>query len=131
MFSMSMMASSTTTPTAITNPARIMVLMVAPRMYSTRAPAISDSGIATTLINAARHSKRNAPSTRMTSRHPISKALVRFLSASSMKVAGRKMWASISIPGRPGFSAARAASTPRVTSSVLAHGSFSTIIMRP
>src|SRR5262249_39191435 len=51
--------------------------------------------------------------------------------ASSMKVAGRKIWASMSTPCRPGLSAASASSTPRVTSSVLAHGSFSTIIMRP
>ena len=35
-------------------PARIMVLIVAPRASSTRPAAISDSGIATTLITAVR-----------------------------------------------------------------------------
>ena len=48
-----------------------------------------------------------------------------------MNVAGRKISESISIPGSPGFSDSSAASTPRVTSSVLAQGSFSTIIIRP
>ena len=55
-FSMSMMASSTMSPSAITKPARIMVLIVAPRACSTSPAAISDSGIATTLITAVRHS---------------------------------------------------------------------------
>ena len=131
MFSMSMMASSTTTPTAITNPARTMVLMVVPRTYRTRAPAISDRGMATTLMSAARHSYRKAPSTTITSTQPMSSAAVRLWSAISMKVAGRKIWASIWTPCRPGFNAASASSTPRVTSSVLAQGSFSTIIIRP
>src|SRR5262245_6026968 len=131
MFSMSMMASSTTTPTAMTNPARTMVLIVVPRTYNTSAPAISDNGIATTLMSAARHSYRKAPRTTITSRQPMSSALARLCKASSMKVAGRKIWASMSTPCRPGLSAASASSTPRVTSSVLAHGSFSTIIMRP
>src|SRR5437879_6211863 len=62
MFSMSMMASSTTTPTAITNPAKTIVLMVTPCRYSTRAPAISDYGMATTLSSAAPTSTRKAPS---------------------------------------------------------------------
>ena len=58
-------------------------------------------------------------------------AIVRLRIDSSMKVAGRKIVESISMPGRPGRIAASASSTPRVTSSVLAHGSFSTIIIRP
>src|SRR5881396_1951093 len=60
MFSMSMMASSTTTPTAITKPARTMVLMVVPRTYRTRAPAIRDSGMATTLMSAEHHDHEHA-----------------------------------------------------------------------
>ena len=56
---------------------------------------------------------------------------VRLSIDSSMKVAGRKIVESISTPGRPGLRAASACSTPRVTSSVFAHGSFSTIIIRP
>ena len=65
MFSMSMIASSTTTPTAITSPARTIVLIVAPRSVSTSPAATSDSGIATRLMSAARHSKRNATRTRI------------------------------------------------------------------
>ena len=49
----------------------------------------------------------------------------------SMKVAGRKICASISMPGSPGRNSSRAASTPRVTASVLAQGNFSTMSMRP
>ena len=45
MFSMSTIASSTTAPSAITNPARIIVLIVAPRRYSTSHAAVSESGI--------------------------------------------------------------------------------------
>ena len=48
-----------------------------------------------------------------------------------MKLAGRKIVESISIPGRPGCMAASASSTPRVTSIVLAHGNFSTTSRRP
>ena len=55
-FSMSMMASSTMSPRAITNPAKIMVLIVAPRAWRISPAVISDSGMATTLISAVRHS---------------------------------------------------------------------------
>ena len=123
MFSTSMIASSTTTPTAITNPARIIVLMVAPAQveHQRRRPPAT-SGMATRLINAVRHSKRKAPSTSTTSRQPSIRALVRLSSASLDEVAGRKMVESISIPGRPGRSAASASSTPCVTSRVLRPG---------
>ena len=56
MFSMSMMASSTTTPTATARPASTIVLTVAPRSVSTTPAATSESGIATRLMNAAFHS---------------------------------------------------------------------------
>ena len=65
------------------------------------------------------------------SRQPSSRALLKFLSDVSMNVAGRKMVESISSPGRPGAMTARASSTPRVTSRVLAQGSFSTMSIRP
>jgi hypothetical protein len=55
----------------------------------------------------------------------------RFLSDISMNVAGRKMRESTSTPGIAGFSASRPASTPRVTSRVLAPGCFSTISISP
>ena len=48
-----------------------------------------------------------------------------------MNVAGRKMWLSIWMPGRPGRISSSALSMPRVTSSVFAHGNFSTTSMRP
>ena len=48
-----------------------------------------------------------------------------------MKLAGRKMVVSILTSGRPGWSAAMAASTPRVSSRVLAQGNFSTMSRRP
>ena len=48
-----------------------------------------------------------------------------------MKVAGRKMVVSISMPGRPGRISSMAASTPLVTSRVLAQGKLSTISSRP
>ncbi len=67
----------------------------------------------------------------MTRTRPLISANVRLPIACSMKVAGLKIVESISMPGRPGFNSASTFSTPRVTSSVLAHGSFSTIIIRP
>ena len=48
-----------------------------------------------------------------------------------MNVAGRKIVVSMSMPTRPGRSSSIAASTPRVTSSVFAHGNFSTMSMSP
>ena len=48
-----------------------------------------------------------------------------------MNVAGRKMVGSISTPVRPGSRSSSAASTLRVTSSVLPSGCFSTISSRP
>ena len=55
-----MIASSTTAPRAITSPARVIVLIVAPRQCSTSRVAMSDSGMVSRLISATRHSKRNS-----------------------------------------------------------------------
>ena len=60
MFSVSTMASSTTAPRAMTNPARTIVLIVAPRASSTRPAATSEIGIVATLISALRQEKRNS-----------------------------------------------------------------------
>ena len=130
-FSTSMIASSTTDPSATMKPASTIVFTDAPIQNSTMPAATSDSGIAITLINATRHSYRNAPRIRMTSSAPTSNEIVRFSIDISMNVAGRKILASISIPGSPGLRLSSAASIPCVTSSVLAHGSFSTIIINP
>ena len=131
MFSTSMMASSTTEPSATTKPASTMVLIVAPMKYSASPAATSDSGIAMTLISATRHSYRNAPRTSRTRIEPMMIDTTRLWTDISMKVAGRKMVESMSTPGSPGRRSASTFSTPRVTSSVLAQGSFSTIIIRP
>ena len=130
-FSISMIASSTMSPRAITIPARIMVLIVAPRQCRTSPAAINDKGIATTLITAVRQLYRKRQSIRIIRIAPSQMALERLLIDSSMNVAGRKIVESIAMPGRPGLSSSSAASTPRVTSRVFAHGSFSTMSIRP
>ena len=132
MFSTSMMASSTTTPTAITNPASTMVFIVPPVQYSTRAAAISDK--------RDRHhaDQRRPPLEEEDTQHQDDQEASKQQSHgpgcprdSSMKVAGRKMAVSTAIPVRPGSSCFSASSTPRVTSRVLPQGSFSTISMSP
>ena len=69
--------------------------------------------------------------TSTTSSVPRSSASVRFEIEISMNSAGRKMWLSMWIPGRPGRIWSSAWSTPRVTSRVFAHGNFSTTMSRP
>ena len=68
---------------------------------------------------------------KITSSTPISNAVVRLSIDCSMKVAGRKIVVSISIPGSPVRSSATACSTPSVTSMVLAPRNFWTISSRP
>ena len=131
MFSMSMIASSTITPSAITKPARIIVLIVAPTVASTSPAATRDSGIVTRLISATRHSKRKNSRISVTRMKPRIIARPRLSIEVSMKVAGRKMVVSTRMPGSPGCIAVSASSTPRVTSTVLPQGSFSTISMMP
>ncbi len=87
--------------------------------------------MAIALIRALRHSYRNSSKMMMTSTEPMNRALVRFSIAISMKVAGRKIVLSTTMPSRPGASWARVSSTPLVTSRVFAQGSFSTISMSP
>ena len=69
---MSMIASSTTTPTATANPASTIVLIVDPVRSSTIAAVASDSGMASRLTSAARHWNRNASSTNTTRMQPRS-----------------------------------------------------------
>ena len=131
MFSMSMIASSTTTPTATANPASTIVLIVDPASSSTIAAVTSDSGIASRLTSAARHWNKNASSTNTTRMQPRSTDRPRLWIAVSMNAACRKMPASTWMPRRPGASSASAWSTPLVTCSVFAPGNFSTTIIRP
>jgi len=56
MFSTSMIASSTTSPIAMTSPARTIVLIVVPIARRTTPAATSDSGIAVRLMSAVRQS---------------------------------------------------------------------------
>ena len=131
MFSTSMIASSTTTPIATTNPASTITFTVSPRMSRMSSAPSRDNGIAIRLMKAVRHSKRKATMIRTTSRIPISMAMVRLSIDCSMKVAGRKIVVSTLMPGRPACSSLIAASTPRVTSSVLAPRNFWTTSMMP
>ncbi|GBD17515.1 hypothetical protein HRbin26_02439 [bacterium HR26] len=84
MFSMSMIASSTTTPIAMMNPASTIVFTVAPRTAKTSAAATSDSGMATIEISAERHSNRKKASTSATSSRLSSSERFRLASESSM-----------------------------------------------
>ena len=94
--------------------------------------ATSDSGIVTTLISAARQSKRkSAEDEHDEQRAQDQRRASGGRCASSTKLAGRKMVVSISMPGSPGRISSMASSTPSVTSRVLPHGSFSTMSMRP
>ncbi len=131
MFSMSMIASSTTTPTATANPARIIVLIVVPSATSTISAAASDSGMASRETSAARHWKRNISSTNTTRMQPSSTDCDRLWMAIWMKLAWRKIWLLMCTPGMDGAMAERALSIPLVTSRVFAPGNFSTTSMRP
>ncbi len=131
MFSTSMMASSTTAPRAMMSPANVMVLTVSPRQCSTSSVAINDSGIVSMLISATRHSKRKRARMTTTSTNPRISAWVRLWIEAWMKLACWKIVVSNWTPGRPGSRVRMASSTPRVISTVFAHGSFSTTSSRP
>src|SRR5439155_1440916 len=77
-FSTSMMASSTTSPTAIARPPSTITLSVAPAARRTATAASSESGMATTLTSAARFEPVNRTRTTITSTTPASSARRRF-----------------------------------------------------
>ena len=89
MFSMPMMASSTSTPARRRSRPSVMVLSVRPMRSSTATAASSDSGMAVKAIRAARKSRRNRYSTARMSTAAITSEFFRFPSARSMKLAGR------------------------------------------
>ena len=130
-FSTSMMASSTTTPMATTNPASTMTLTVAPAASKIKTAETKESGIAIKLMNAVRHSKRKAMMINATKAMPSSIATRRLSSDCSMNVAGRKIVVSTVIPGNPGCISRIASSTPRVTSTVFAPRYFCTTSSSP
>ena len=131
MFSTSMMASSTTSPRAITSPAITIVLRVMPRAVSTTTADTRDRGMAVRLMTAVRQSNRKATRMTATSPQPRSKAWPRLATARSTNVAGRKMVGSMSTAVRPGANSRNASSTRRDTSSVFPSGCFSTISSSP
>ena len=102
MFSTSMIASSTTSPSAMMSPAITIVLSVPPIRLSTSAAASRDNGIAVRLMTAVLQSQRNAASTMTTKRQPTSSARLRLASDISMNVAGRKIVESTLTPGSAG-----------------------------
>ena len=131
MFSTSMIASSTTAPSAITRPARVIVLMVAPRQYSTSIVATSDSGIVSRLISATRHSNRNSPQ----DDHDQDEAEHERLGEvgdRQLDEVGLLEHPRVELdPGQAGLQILQAWSTPAVICRLLAHGSFSTTSSRP
>ncbi len=108
-----------------------MTLIATPCRLSTSRDAISDNGMIVALISATRHSYRKKSRMITTRTAPTSSDSVRLLIEVSMKVAGRKMVVSISMPFNPGRISLIASSTPLVTSRVFAQGSFSTISINP
>ena len=73
MFSVSMMASSTTSPKAMASPPMTMMLKVVPVSSMPSPAAIRDTGIALAVMIAARTSKRNTSNTSTTSPAPIAR----------------------------------------------------------
>ena len=113
MFSMSMMASSTTTPRAMTKPGEH-------HRVDRGARAVEHQPGGHQRQRNRHHADQRGPPLVEEERRargpradePSSSALVRLSIASSMKVAGRKIVVSISMPGSPGRSSSSAASTP-------------------
>ena len=125
MFSTTMIASSTSAPSAMAMPPSVMVLMVAPSAFIDRIAATSDSGMATRVIAVARADSRKANTMATTSTAPSSSALHRLSMETRMKSAWRKMWRSIFMPvGSPAWISSSVASRRSVSSSVLAPGCF-------
>ena len=120
-----MIASSTIAPTAIAIPPSVMLLIVAPVSFIASTAASSDSGIAMSVIDAARKLARNRNTIRTTRMPPSRSARVRLSIAVSMKSAWRKMFRWIAMPaGSDACSSSRTPSRRRVRSSVLAPGCF-------
>ncbi len=88
-FSIPMIASSTSTPSATAKPPRVMVLSVKPKRPSTTAAATSDRGMARKEMAAERQLRRNANSTNRISTPASSSDWLMSCTATSMKLAGR------------------------------------------
>ena len=121
-FSTSMIESSTTSPSAMTSPPSVIVLIVIPSFSSTMTAVSSETGIAVSEIAAVRAlpSKRN--STTATNTPPSASECFMFRNAASMNDAGRCSRGKTVMPcfSNTGFSSASAASSDFVTSIVFA-----------
>ena len=132
MFSTSMMASSTRSPRAITKPARTMTLMVAPRAVQDQRRGHQRERDGDSADKRGAPLEQEERMTMTTRSAPKSRAPVRLSIDVWMKVAGRKIVVSISMPSRPGFELLECRPRrPRVTSSVLPQGNFSMMSIRP
>ena len=89
MFSTSITASSTTTPSATTRPPMLIVFSDSPSISRIQTVASSDSGIDENEISAPRQSRKVASSKITTSTAPMSSEARSRVSARSMKLAGR------------------------------------------
>ena len=122
-FSTSMMASSTSAPTAMAMPPSVMLLMDNPQKRSPTMAARSDNGMARSVIAPARRFARNTKVTKTTSRVPSRSASVRLPSASSMKSDCRNSAASSCMPtGRSARISSNTSSRVRVSVSVFTSG---------
>ncbi len=123
MFSTSMTASSTTTPSATARPPSVMVLILRPMAFIAITAVIKDSGMLTKEISTVFRLPMNRNRMTAISAAPITRSSVMPLSAVSMKLAGRcRFEAYMTTPWafNAGSRSCSAASTSRVTFSVLA-----------
>ena len=78
MFSISTVASSTSTPTASASPPSVMMFIVWPAAHSRHAPTARRSGIVATTISALRQSRRNSSTISAGEQRPSSPSITRF-----------------------------------------------------
>ncbi len=122
MFSTSTIASSTTSPIAMASPPSDIVFKLTPSFTSTMTADSSERGIAASETAAARRLRSIVTRTAITSALPIASVLRKFPSERSTKFAGRCSagWRVTRSRAKTSRRSARAASTRRVTSTVLA-----------
>ena len=128
MFSTSTTASSTSSPIAMARPPSVITLIDCPSSWNTSAVTASESGIATSEITVVRADSRKANSTTATMMAPSRSASATLPMEAWMKSDCRNSTRGAARPsGRPGLSAASAASIWRVSCTVSAAGCFCTL----
>ena len=122
MFSTSMTASSTTTPSATTSPPRLIVFSDRPQALRIHTVASSETGMALKEMKAPRQSRSVTSNSTTTSTAPIRSELRSLAMALSMKLAGRSSagWYCTSCCASAGARTSSRCSRSRVTSRVLA-----------